>query len=75
MHHDTHVTRLYRRDGDEFAAAELIEGATSAATFGYGLNVCDLNGDGYEDLLVAHNNRVTTAGLPRVLLTPADTSS
>ena len=68
LHHDSHTTRLFRRDDDRFAAGEILDGTPEHDTFGYGLNVCDLNGDGFEDLLVAQNDRVSTVGRPRVLL-------
>ena len=68
VHHDTRVTRLYRNQDERFGPAEILAGTPESNTFGFGVNVCDLNGDGYEDLLVANNHRVSTVGLPRVLL-------
>lgn len=68
VHHDRRVTRLYRSQDERFGPAEVLAGTPEINTFGFGVNVCDLNGDGYEDLLVANNHGVSTVGLPRVLL-------
>lgn len=68
VHHDRRVTRLYRSQDERFGPAEVLAGTPESNTFGFGVNVCDLNGDGYEDLLVANNHGVSTVGLPRVLL-------
>ena len=64
VHHDANVTRLYHNVAGTFDEGEIVSGSVDQSTFGYGLDVCDLNGDGYEDLLVAQNHTISTAGSP-----------
>lgn len=69
VHHDASVTRLYEnQDGHYAGTGAYLQGDPDGSTFGYGLNVCDVNGDGYEDLIVAHNDRTSGTGQPRLLL-------
>jgi hypothetical protein len=67
IHHDGSVTRLYRNDGGVFGAGERI-GAEAGDTFGFGLAACDINGDGFEDVIVAKNLVSTNRGTPKILL-------
>ena len=68
VHHDSHVTRLYTNDQGTFGAGVTVDGDPEGSTIGYGLNVCDINGDGFEDVLVANNRRDTGIGHPHLLL-------
>jgi FG-GAP-like repeat len=67
IHHDGMVTRLYRNDGGVFDDGEVI-GAEAEPTFGNGLNACDINDDGFEDVIVAHNSVATDSGTPRLFV-------
>jgi hypothetical protein len=67
VHHDTNVTRLYRNDGGTFDSGSEVGGDATGATIGFGLNVCDVNGDGFEDVRVASNDVLTGAGRPQLL--------
>lgn len=68
LHHDGAVTRLYRNTAGVFDGGTIVDQDTSQATFGHGLNVCDLNSDGYEDVIVAYNVTATGTGIPRLLI-------
>lgn len=68
VHHDTHATRLHVNDGTRFETGTVVDGSIDGSTFGFGLNVCDVNGDGFEDLLVSHNDTASGAGLPHLLV-------
>lgn len=68
VHHDSHVTRLYRNKQGTFSAGLQVDGDPGGSSFGYGLNVCDINGDGFEDVLVANNLSAGGIGLPRLLV-------
>jgi hypothetical protein len=67
VHHDRSVTRLYRNDGGAFDDGEPV-GATAEATFGEGLAACDINDDGYEDVIVANNLTSSGEGAPKFLV-------
>jgi hypothetical protein len=49
-----------------FGAATVVDG--DATVQGEGLSVCDINSDGFEDVLVASNAVATGKGKPRLLL-------
>jgi len=66
VRHDGTFTRLYRNDGGVFGAGELLQG--DATRTGAGLAVCDLTGDGFEDVLVASNDAATGTGTPRLFV-------
>jgi hypothetical protein len=68
VHHDSHVTRLYTNVQGTFSDGLQIDGDPAGSTFGYGLNVCDINGDGFEDVLVANNRYDGLAGQPHLLI-------
>src|SRR5688572_12910489 len=67
VHRTLHDTRLYRNDGGVFDAGALI-GVEPEQVFGLGLNACDINGDGFEDVVVARNDPATAQGTPKILL-------
>lgn len=67
VHHDAAVTRLYRNNGGHLDSGTPLTGVVGQ-NYGYGLNACDVNGDGYLDLVVAQNNMAATSGAPRLLL-------
>jgi len=73
VHHDTSITRLYRNGGGGFDGGTILAGALDYSDYGFGLNVCDVNGDGYEDLIVANMQRMLGAGLPTLLLNTGGT--
>jgi hypothetical protein len=68
IHHDGAVTRLYRNTAGVFDGGTIINEDTTQATFGLGLNTCDVNGDGFEDVLVARNVTATGKGVPKLLV-------
>ena len=68
IHHDGAVTRLYRNTGGVFDGGTIVNEDTTQATYGYGLNACDVNGDGFEDVLVAKNVTATDKGVPVLLV-------
>lgn len=73
VHHDSAVTRLHMNNGNTFDAGRDVHGS-DGLTFGYGLNTCDVNGDGFEDVLVARNSRDgNTAGQPLLLVNAGGT--
>lgn len=67
VHHDSAVTQLFTNGGETFDTGQIVNGA-DGATFGYGLNVCDVNGDAFEDVIVGGNDRSSSSGLPVLLL-------
>jgi FG-GAP-like repeat len=68
VHHDGAVTRLHRNEAGVFGSAETLFEDTTQATIGRGLNVCDFNGDGFEDIVVANNAVATGKGVPKLLV-------
>jgi len=66
IRHDGSFTRLYRNEAGAFGPAEVLQG--DAGYEGAGLTTCDVNGDGFEDVIVASNDIATQAGTPKVLL-------
>lgn len=67
IHHDGSVTRLYVNTDGVFDDGSPV-GATADATFGYGLAACDINDDGFEDVIVANNLVSTGRGTPKILV-------
>jgi len=67
IHHTGSVTRLYRNAGGVFGTGERI-GAEPEDTFGFGLAACDINSDGFEDVIVANNLAATGRGAPKILI-------
>ena len=68
IHHDGAVTRLHRNTAGVFDGGTIINEDTTQATFGFGLNACDINSDGFEDVLAAYNVTATGTGVPRLLI-------
>jgi hypothetical protein len=68
IHHDGAVTRLYRNNAGAFDGGTTINEDTTQATFGFGLNACDVNADGFEDVLIAKNVTATGKGVPKLLV-------
>lgn len=68
VHHDSYVTRLFTNQRGRLDAGREIDGMPPGSTFGYGLNICDVNGDGFEDVIVANNSAEAAVGQPRLLV-------
>ncbi len=68
IHHDGAVTRLHGNTAGVFGGGTVITEDTTQATFGFGLNACDVNGDGFDDVLVAKNVTATGTGVPKLLI-------
>jgi hypothetical protein len=66
-HRTDSATRLYRNVGGVFDAGEVV-GDESRSSVGPGLTVCDVNGDGFEDVMVASNRSTTNQGAPKLLV-------
>ena len=67
LHRIGRVTRLFRNSGGVFDGGEEID-VDPEVTFGFGLNACDFNGDGFEDVVIANNRLVTGLGTPKLLV-------
>lgn len=67
VHHDGIITRLYRQVNGHFDAGTELAG-TFGLNYGFGVNVCDINGDGYQDILIAHNDTTAGTSAPRLLM-------
>ena len=67
VHHDGSVTRLYRNAGGVFDGGDVLD-APLVPSYGRGLNACDVNGDGFEDVVVARNGVDSGRGTPQTLL-------
>lgn len=72
LHHDGAVTRIHHNTAGVFGAGTVISSDTVPA-FGFGLNACDINDDGFEDVIIANNVTATGAGVPRLLVNVAGT--
>jgi len=72
IHHDGAVTRLHRNAAGVFDGGTIVSEDT-VPTFGYGLNACDINGDGFEDVLIANNVTDIGTGVPKMLVNVAGT--
>jgi len=68
IHHDRAVTRLYRNAAGVFDGGTIVDENALIATFGVGLNVCDINSDGFEDVVIASNVTATGTGVPKLLV-------
>jgi len=67
IHHTGEDTRLHRNAGGVFDGGELI-GVEEGRFVGAGLNACDINGDGFEDVVIARNRRASQTGTPELLV-------
>ena len=67
LHHSGTVTRLFRNAGGVFDDGEVV-GEVAGDQFGFGLTVCDINGDGFEDVMVADNPLPSGGGAPKILV-------
>ena len=67
VHHASDATRLFRNAGGVLDGGEIVDAATAPAV-GRGLNACDINGDGFEDVIIARNTVASPGGTPRTLL-------
>ncbi|MEX1993963.1 MAG: FG-GAP-like repeat-containing protein [Steroidobacteraceae bacterium] len=72
VHHDGSVTRLHLNTAGVFAAGTIVS-ESALPSFGFGLNACDLNNDGFEDVLIADNVTATGTGVPKLLINVAGT--
>ena len=68
IHHDGAVTRLHRNTAGIFDGGTIVNEDTTTPTFGFGLNVCDINSDGFEDVIIASNVTATGTGVPKLLV-------
>jgi len=68
IHHDGSVTRLYRFDAGAFDSGTVVAEDTTQTVSGHGLNVCDINSDGFEDVVFARNAVATGTGTPQMLV-------
>ncbi|MGH8203215.1 MAG: FG-GAP-like repeat-containing protein, partial [Steroidobacteraceae bacterium] len=67
VHRTLGETRLFRNAGGVFDGGTLV-GVETGQTKGLGLTTCDINGDGFEDVVVARNTLTTNRGTPKILL-------
>ena len=67
IHHDGSTTRLFRNAGGVFDGGEVVDAPLFPGS-GLGLNACDINGDGFEDVVVARNGELSGHGTSRTLL-------
>lgn len=72
LHRSGSGTRLHRNAGGVFGAGEILD-PDPEPTFGFGMNACDINLDGFEDVLVASNLLSTGLGGPKLLVNVAGT--
>lgn len=66
IHHDRQTTRIFSNSSGQFE--EGIPFNYEQGSYGFGLNVCDINGDGFEDVVVANNDSETDEGTPRLFI-------
>jgi hypothetical protein len=67
IHRTDSATRLYRNTDGVFDDGTIV-GAEVGSGVGAGLAVCDINGDGFEDVWFPGNTRAGNAGTPRLLV-------
>ncbi len=68
IHHDGVATRLHLNAAGAFGAGTIVAEDTVIPSSGNGLNVCDINGDGFEDVWIASNVTATGTGVPKLLV-------
>lgn len=71
VHHDSVQTTIHSNE-DGFLGTGLTFNSGTAnpqtGDFGFGMNVCDVNHDAFEDIVVARNTHGQVAGRPRLFL-------
>ncbi len=67
VHRTGSVTRLFRNSGGVFDDGQII-GEVPGDQFGFGLTACDINSDGFEDLVIADNSLPSGLGAPKILV-------
>ena len=67
VHRTGAETRLFRNTAGVFDDGEII-GEMPGDQFGFGLTACDINGDGFEDLVIADNSLPSGLGVPKILI-------
>ena len=72
LHLDGSVTRLYRNTAGVFDGGTIVN-EDIVATFGRGINACDANDDGFEDVWIANNLTATGTGVPKLFINVAGT--
>jgi hypothetical protein len=72
IHHDGSVTRLHLNTAGVFDAGTIVS-ESAVPSFGFGLNACDINNDGFEDVVIADNVTATGTGVPKLLVNVAGT--
>lgn len=72
LHLDGAVTRLHRNTASVFDAGTIVN-EDVVSTFGRGLNACDINSDGFEDVVIANNLTATGTGVPKLFVNVAGT--
>ncbi len=70
IHHDGAVTRLHLNVAGVFGAGTIVY-ESAVPSFGFGLNVCDVNTDGFDDVIIANNVTATGTGVPKLLVNVA----
>jgi hypothetical protein len=70
LHLDGAVTRIYRNSAGVFDGGTIVS-EDAVSSFGSGLNACDINSDGFEDVLIASNLTATGTGTPKLLVSVA----
>jgi hypothetical protein len=70
LHLDVAVTRIYRNSAGVFDGGTIVS-EDAVSSFGSGLNACDINSDGFEDVLIASNLTATGTGIPKLLVSVA----
>lgn len=70
VHHDILVTRLHVNDNGRYDSEGIVLGGSDAVE-GFGLNVCDVNGDGWPDVVASSNDRESSVGTPSLYINVA----
>ena len=67
LHHDILVTRLHVNDDGRYDSEGIVLGGSDAVE-GFGLAVCDVNGDGWPDVVASSNDRESSVGTPSLYI-------
>lgn len=71
VHHDSVETKIHYSEGGAFGPGLTFNAGTTnpqTGDFGFGMNACDVNDDGFEDIVVARNTHGQATGMPRLFL-------